>query len=65
MDLVIVLVKSFDTRSAMQGAMSLVGEKTVVLSLQNGLGHEEVLSELVGIERVLAGKTPAATAPDA
>ncbi|MEY4266709.1 MAG: 2-dehydropantoate 2-reductase [Pseudomonadota bacterium] len=57
MDLVIVLVKSFDTRSAMQGAMSLVGEKTVVLSLQNGLGHEEVLSELVGTERVLAGKT--------
>ena len=57
MDLVIVLVKSFDTRSAMQGAMSLVGDKTMVLSLQNGLGHEEVLAELVGTERVLAGKT--------
>jgi 2-dehydropantoate 2-reductase len=57
MDLVIVLVKSFDTRSAMQGALSLVGDKTVVLSLQNGLGHEEVLADLVGAERVLAGKT--------
>lgn len=57
MDLIIVLVKSFDTRSAMQSAMSLVGDKTVVLSLQNGLGHEEVLAELVGVERVLAGKT--------
>lgn len=57
MDLIIVLVKSFDTRSAMQGAMSLVGPNTVVLSLQNGLGHEEVLAELVGPERVLAGKT--------
>lgn len=57
MDLVIVLVKSFDTRSAMQGALTLVGPDTVVLSLQNGLGHEDVLAELVGAERVLAGKT--------
>lgn len=57
MDLIIVLVKSFDTRAAMQGALSLVGDHTVVLSLQNGLGHEEVLAELVGKERVLAGKT--------
>ena len=57
MDLVIVLVKSFDTRAAMQGALNLIGPGTVVLSLQNGLGHEDVLAELVGVERVLAGKT--------
>jgi 2-dehydropantoate 2-reductase len=57
MDLIIVLVKSFDTRSAMQGARELVGPDTVVLSLQNGLGHEEVLAEMVGAQRVLAGKT--------
>jgi len=57
MDLIIVLVKSFDTRSAMLSAMSLVGDNTMVLSLQNGLGHEDVLAELVGAERVLAGKT--------
>ena len=57
MDLIIVLVKSFDTLAAMQGAMCLVGEHTVVLSLQNGLGHEAVLADLVGAERVLAGKT--------
>ena len=57
MDLIIVLVKSFDTRKAMQDALSLVGGNTMVLSLQNGLGHEEVLAELVGRQRVLAGKT--------
>ncbi|NRO97311.1 2-dehydropantoate 2-reductase [Paraburkholderia sp. NMBU_R16] len=56
-DLVIVLVKSFHTDSAMRGALGLVGPDTVVLSLQNGLGHEDVLSEIVGRERVLAGKT--------
>ncbi|MBN3845659.1 MULTISPECIES: ketopantoate reductase family protein [Burkholderiaceae] len=56
-DLVIVLVKSFHTDSAMRGALALVGPDTLVLSLQNGLGHEDVLSEIVGRERVLAGKT--------
>ena len=56
-DLVIVLVKSFHTRSAIEGARSIVGPETVVVSLQNGLGHEEILAEVVGRERVLAGKT--------
>jgi 2-dehydropantoate 2-reductase len=57
MDLVIMLVKSFDTRTAMAAGTHLVGPDTVLLSLQNGLGHEEILAELVGRERILAGKT--------
>jgi len=56
-DLVIVLVKSFDTVQAMTGAMSLLGPDTTVLSLQNGAGHEDMLADIVGRERVLAGKT--------
>ncbi len=56
-DLVIVLVKSFHTAQAMQGARNLVGPQTVVLSLQNGLGHEDVLADIVGREHLLAGKT--------
>jgi len=56
-DLVIVLVKSFHTDSAMRGALDLVGPETRVLSLQNGLGHEDMPSEIVARERVLAGKT--------
>lgn len=56
-DLVVVLVKSFHTEAAMRGAMALMGPDTLVLSLQNGLGHEEVLADIVGRERVLAGKT--------
>lgn len=56
-ELVVVLVKSFHTEAAMRGALALVGPETVVLSLQNGLGHEELLAEVVGRERVLAGKT--------
>ncbi len=56
-DLVVVLVKSFGTRQAMDAATSLVGPQTIVLSLQNGLGHEDILADIVGRERVLAGKT--------
>lgn len=56
-DLVIVLVKSFHTRAAIEGARPAIGPDTAVLSLQNGLGHEDILAEVVGRERVLAGKT--------
>jgi 2-dehydropantoate 2-reductase len=56
-DVVVVLVKSFHTDAAIRGALDLVGDRTVVLSLQNGLGHEDVLADAVGRERVLAGKT--------
>jgi 2-dehydropantoate 2-reductase len=57
MDLVIVLVKSFQTAQAIDGARAIVAPGTVVLSLQNGLGHEDILAEAVGRERVMAGKT--------
>lgn len=56
-DLVIVLVKSFDTEATIQRARTLVGAKTTVLSLQNGMGHEEILASVVGADRVIAGKT--------
>lgn len=57
LDLVIVLVKSFHTHDAITAALPIVGIDTVVLSLQNGLGHEDILAAAVGRERVLAGKT--------
>jgi 2-dehydropantoate 2-reductase len=56
-DLVIVLVKSFHTAEAVREAIGLVGPNTTVLSLQNGLGHEDILIGLVGRDRVIAGKT--------
>ena len=56
-DLLIVLVKSFHTREAIESAKPVLGQETMVLSLQNGFGHEEILSAVVGQARVLAGKT--------
>jgi len=56
-DLVIVLVKSNYTQAAIESARSIVGPDTIVMSVQNGLGHEDVLAKVVGKERLLAGKT--------
>jgi 2-dehydropantoate 2-reductase len=56
-DLLVVLVKSFDTASAIRAAAPMIGTDTVVMSLQNGLGHEEILADAVGHSRVMAGKT--------
>lgn len=57
MDLVIVLVKSFATRDALESAKSLIGKHTMVLSLQNGLGNEDVIADVIGKEHVIGGRT--------
>ncbi|MBU8881355.1 ketopantoate reductase family protein [Bacillus sp. FJAT-29790] len=56
-DLIIVLVKSFHTKQAIEDASELIGDQTMIMSLQNGLGNEEILAEVVGKERLLGGKT--------
>ncbi len=56
-DLVIVLCKSFDTEQTIRDNMSLIGDETVVMSLQNGLGAEDALCAIVGSEHVIGGKT--------
>ena len=56
-DLIIVLVKSFNTREAIEHAGPIIGDETVILSLQNGLGNEEIIEEVVGKEHVIGGRT--------
>jgi 2-dehydropantoate 2-reductase len=56
-DGVIVLVKSAQTLAVAQAATSLLGAHTWVMSLQNGLGHEDVLAGVFGQTHVLAGKS--------
>ena len=56
-DMVIVLVKSFHTRQAIEAARPMIGPDTMVMSIQNGLGHEEIIAEVIGRGHVLAAKT--------
>jgi 2-dehydropantoate 2-reductase len=54
-DLVIVAWKSTSNHLAEEVIRPLVGEKTAILTLQNGLGNCELLGDLFGAERVMAG----------
>lgn len=56
-DLIILFVKSYDTLEATRDALPMVSEDTVFLSLQNGLGNIEKISETVGRDRVIPGTT--------
>ena len=57
MDLIIVLVKSFNTGEAVEAVKHLIGPDTLIMSMQNGLGNEEAIAAIVGKERVISGKT--------
>lgn len=56
-DLVIVFVKSGMTAAAARSAQTILGPAGRVLTLQNGLGNAEIIAEVFGADRVLAGTT--------
>ena len=56
-EVILVLVKSFDTDGAAHAALPILAADGMVASLQNGLGNAERLAAVVGPERVLAGVT--------
>lgn len=55
--LVVLCVKSYDTKSAMDKIKDSVPESAYILTLQNGFGNVENISEVFGPDRVLAGAT--------
>jgi 2-dehydropantoate 2-reductase len=55
--LIVICVKSYDTKEAITQAKSLVGENTRVLTLQNGIGNVEIIQEVVGSDKVIGGVT--------
>lgn len=57
MDLVILFTKSLYSDAALKAASPAFGPDTYILTLQNGMGHEEVLSHYVDLDHVLIGTT--------
>ena len=55
MDVVILMVKATQTDNIMPSLKNCIGDETVVVSLQNGLGNEEVLQKYVSADRILYG----------
>lgn len=56
-DLIILFVKALFSRAALKGNKNLIGENTYVLTLQNGSGHEDILSEFVKEDHIVIGTT--------
>lgn len=56
-DLILICVKSFHTKIAIEQISPLIGKETKILTLQNGIGNIEIISELAGDEKVMAGVT--------
>jgi 2-dehydropantoate 2-reductase len=54
-DLLIVFVKCYHTEAAVRSALPLLGDHSIVLSLQNGWGNASRIGKLVGPEKVLVG----------
>lgn len=56
-DLVVVLVKAYDTISAIEGIRSCISPETQVLTLQNGDGNIDAITSIIPSHRVFAGVT--------
>lgn len=56
-DIVLILVKSFQTTRAASEASSLLSSNGIAITLQNGLGNFEVLARTLGANRVIQGVT--------
>ncbi len=56
-DLILLTVKSYDTKDAAKEIQPYLKDDSVVLSLQNGLGNIEALSSIVDKKHIIAGIT--------
>jgi len=56
-DLIIVCVKSYDTKKATEEIKTVAGGDVLNLTLQNGVGNVETISSIVGEDRTIGGVT--------
>ncbi len=56
-DLIIIFVKSTQTSKAAEIAKKLMGDNTLVMTLQNGMGNADTIAEIIDPNKVVAGTT--------
>lgn len=56
-DLAILFVKDLFSRTALETNRALIGPDTLLLSLQNGMGNEEIMRDFASPDRILLGTT--------
>ena len=56
-DAIIVMCKATALKTALTNSKNIIGDKTMLMSFQNGIGHEEIMQEIAGKDKVLGGST--------
>ncbi len=54
-DIVFITTKAYDTKKALEQILPLLSDESIVISMQNGIGNEEVIEELIGRSRTMGG----------
>lgn len=54
-ELIIITTKAYDTAKALSQLECIISEENYVMSMQNGIGNEEIIASYVGKERTLGG----------
>jgi len=57
MDLIFIFTKTNASEDALEDAKNLIGKETRLISLQNGLGNEKILSKFAPLEHIIYGIT--------
>ena len=56
-DAIIIMCKATALEQALINSKNIIGDKTVLMSFQNGIGHEAIMQKIAGKEKVLGGTT--------
>ena len=60
-DAIIIMCKATVLQKALTNAKNIIGDKTMLMSFQNGIGHEAIMQEIAGKDKVLGGTTTQAS----
>ena len=55
-DQIFICVKAFDASAAIEACKPVIGDSTVVISVQNGYGNCQIIADAIGRERTLGGR---------
>jgi 2-dehydropantoate 2-reductase len=60
-DAIIIMCKATALKTALTNAKNIISDKTMLMSFQNGIGHEAIMQEIAGKNKVLGGTTTQAS----
>ena len=55
------MCKATALKTALTNAKNIIGDQTLLMSFQNGIGHEAIMQEIAGKDKVLGGTTTQAS----